>query len=337
MKVFNKSFLILFIGLLASNVMGQSTYEDAVKLYNSAGEKAKAKNFDDAISSYKQAAEIGEQLGTAQGTDIKARSEQQIPKVYLNKAGNLFNAFRSSKQIPDLDIAISAFEKAVVISKEYGDVQVERRAAGYVPQLYFQKANMLFKRENYAGADEALDQAIRANANYAQPYYQKGLVAKKLDPENIDIVLRWFDQAIAVGTKTNRGQVVRQATKAAHNELLYHGASLIESGDYNKSIELLEHALNYDDESADVYYRLAEAHNKKGSYDNAIENANLALKYEQGGKNDKAKIYFELGLAYKSKNMKAEACSAYNDASFGSFREPAKYSMEYELKCKSTK
>lgn len=336
MKFINKSLLVLFVGLLTSAAYAQSTYEDAVNLYNAGDEQARAKEYDKAIESYKQAAVIGEELGTPQGTDIKTRSEQQIPKVQINKAGSMFNAFRSSKQIPDLDKAIAEFEKTVEIAEEYGDDRVMQTAQGYVPQLYYQKGTMLFKREMYKEADNALNSSIQANANYAQPYYTKGLVAKKLS-EDINDALRWFDQAIAVADKTNKGQISRQARNAAHDELLFRGAKLIESKNYSDAIDLLKLATEYDAESADVYYRIAEAYNKQSKYDLAISNAKTALTHENGGKTDKAKIYFEMGFAYQMKGNKAEACSAYTDASFGSFKAPAEHSMEFELKCGTTR
>lgn len=335
MKVLNKSLLLLLVGLFATNVYAQGTYDDAIKLYNEANTQAEAKEYDKAISTYLEAVKIGEALGTPKGSDIKARSESQIPKVQLNKAGNLFNAFRSSTQIPDLDIAIAAFEETVQIAKQYEDTRVLQAAQGYVPQLYYQKATMLFKREMYKEADTALNSAIQANSNYAQPYYTKGLVAKKLS-DDINDALRWFDQAIAVADKTNKGQVARQAKSAAHDELLFRGVKLIESRQFGDAVDLLNLATEYDGESADAFYRLAEAYNKQSKYDSAISNANTALELEQGGKTDKAKIYFEIGFAYQMKGSKAQACSAYTNASFGSFKGPAEHEMEFELKCSST-
>lgn len=335
MKVFNKILFLSFVALFSTSLIAQSTHEDAVKSYNAGDAQAKAKEYDKAIESYKQAAEIGEELGTPQGTDIKTRSEQQIPKVQINKAGSLFNAFRTSKQIPDLDKAITEFERTVEIAEEYGDERVMQTAQGYVPQLYYQKGTMLFKQEKFEEADAALNSAIQANSNYAQPYYTKGLVAKKLS-DDINDALRWFDQAIVVADKTNKGQIARQAKNAAHGELLFRGSKLIESKSYSEAIDLLNLATEYDAESSDAYYRLAEAFNKQAKYDSAIKNAKTALEFEKGGKTDKAKIYFEMGFAYQMKGSKADACSAYTNASFGSFSAPAKHSMEFELKCEST-
>ncbi|WP_018126182.1 tetratricopeptide repeat protein [Balneola vulgaris] len=335
MKVFKRGILVLFVALLAGSVYAQESYDDAVNIYNTALEQAKAKNYDAAISSYEKAASIGASLGTQQGTDIKTRAEQQIPKVALNKAASLFNGFKQSKQIADLDKAIDAFKNAGGIAKQYNDQNVERTAVSYVPQLYYQKAIMLFNRENYEQADVALNEAIRANSNYALPYYQKGLVVKKTSPEDLDGILNWFDQAIAIGEQTNQGKVVRRTNQAAHDELLFRGAKSIEAKSYAKAIELLKLALTYESESADVHYRLAEAYNKRSEFDKAIASANQALEFENGGKTDRAKIYFELGLAYQSKSQKAEACKAYTDALYGSFKGPAEHAMEFELKCKS--
>lgn len=335
MKVINKILLLSFVVLFSTNLVAQSTYEDAVNYYNAGDEQAKAKEFDKAIESYKQAAEIGEELGTTQGSDIKTRSEQQIPKVQINKAASFFNAFRSSKQIPDLDKAIAEFEKTVELAKQYEDQRVMQTAQGYVPQLYYQKGTMLFKREMFKEADTALNSAIQANANYAQPYYTKGLVAKKMS-DDINDALRWFDQAIAVADKTNKAQIARQAKQAAHDELLFRGSKLIETRNYSDAIDLLKLGTEYDSESADIYYRLAEAYNKQSKYDLALTNAKTALTHENGGKTDKAKIYFEMGFAYQMKGSKSDACSAYTNASFGSFKAPAEHSMEFELKCSST-
>ena len=95
--------------------------------------------------------------------------------------------------------------------------------------------------------------------------------------------------------------------------------------------------LNYNSESADSYYRLSEVSNKRSNYSGAIEFGNSALEYEQGGSTDKAKIYFEIGFAHQLLGNKAEACAAFNNASFGSFKAPSEHKMEFELKCESTK
>ncbi len=336
MKDLKKIFLLIVLAMATVTASAQdATYTDAVTAYNEAQEIAQADNYDAAISKYKEAITIATSLGV-EGQDIKDRSEKAIPKLYFAKAVAAYNNFKSSASIPNLDIAISEFDNARQVGASSGDTEVQSRSRGVLAQLYYQKATMLFKREDFAGADAALNNAIQTNSNYAKAYYQKGLVHKKTDPEDIDGIMNWFDQAITVGTNVKDGAVVRQATESAHAELLFRGAKSIEQGRNTTAIETLKRSLEYDAESADSYYRLAEASNKLGNRDNAIRYAKEALSFEKGGNTDKAKIYFELGVAYQAKNDSGNACQSLKSASYGSFRAPAEHKMEFELKCKNT-
>ena len=335
MKDLKRIFLIAVFALGAIGIQAQDN-SSAITTYNEALELAQSKDFDAAIEKYREAISIAEGLG-AEGEDIKTRSERAIPKMYFSKAVEAYNTFKSSPTIPNLDTAIAEFSQARTVGADSGDDQVRDRSRGVLAQLHFQKGTMLFKRENFVEAEASFDKAIEVNANYAKAYYQKALVHKKNQPEDLEGIISWFDQAIAIGEQVNDGGVVRQATASAHAELLFRGAKSIEQGQTTRAIELLQMSLEYDDTSADSYYRLAEASNKLGNRDNAIRYANQALTHESGGNTDKAKIYFELGLAYQAKNDKGNACDALGSASYGSFKAPAEHKMEFELKCESAR
>lgn len=334
MKFFKKTILTSVIAFSSILVFAQATQTDAINTYNQARELAQAKDFDAAISAYTNAITIATQLG-AEGNDIKERSEKQIPKLYFSKAVESYNAFKSAPSIPNLDNAITNFGEAQEVGSESGDDEVSRRSTGVLAQLHYQKATMLFKREDFSGADISLNSAINTNSNYAKAYYQKGLVHKKLNPDDMDGIIGWFDRAIDVGTQVNDRDVVRQSKEAAHSELLYKGSKAIEARRNSQAVEMLELSLEYNETSSDSYYRLAEVSNKVGSSDKAIDYATKALANEQGGSTDKAKIYFELGIAYQVKADNAKACEAFKSASYGSFRAPSEHKMEFELKCKS--
>ncbi len=336
MKDLKRIFLVFVFAMASVAVQAQNGNTDAINAYNEALELAQSKDYDAAINKYREAISIAEGLG-ADGEDIKTRSESAIPKMYFSKAVDSYNAFKSSPSIPNLDAAIAQFSEARTVGADSGDDTVRDRARGVLAQLYYQKGTMLFKRENFPEAEEALNSAIEVNANYAKAYYQKGLVHKKNSPEDLDGIMNWFDRAIAVGEQVNDGAVVRSATNSAHAELLFRGAKSIEQGQNTRAIELLQMSLEYDNTSADSYYRLAEASNKLGNRDNAIRYANQALNNESGGNTDKAKIYFELGLAHQAKGDKGSACDALNNASYGSFKAPAEHKMEFELKCESAR
>ncbi|MEX0845047.1 MAG: hypothetical protein WD022_07180 [Balneolaceae bacterium] len=342
MKGLKFSSLAIVLALIATTAFAQ-TQTDAVKAYNAGLEAASAENFDDAISSLTQALTIAEQLGP-EGEEVKGKVENQLPTVYYKKAVSYYNAFKGSKDLEDLDTAIEAFKEAASVGEEYNDERISTRAKSVIPQLYYQASVTLYSQGELEEANEAVDKALNENANYAVAYYQKAKIFKKLNDteddgiidQGIDEMLEWYDRAISVGEATNKGDIVAKSREAAHDELLAVGTQALQDGETKTAIETLNKALNYNAESADVYYRLAEAHNKAGDAAKAVANAREALNYENGGKTDKAKIYFELGYAHQTLGNKSDACDAFTNALYGSFKSPAEHKMEYELKCDST-
>lgn len=333
MKFFFSFFSIV---LVASASLVAQDQAAAITAYNEARELAQAKDYSAAIDKYSEAIEIASQLGEG-GEDIKNRSEKQIPKLYFTIAVDAFNEFRSGPSLEKLDATIELFIQSEEIGINFGDTDVQRKSSSVLAQLNYQKGLMLFKREMFVESVEALDEAIRINPNYAKAFYQKALVHKKNSPEDIDGIMGWYDQAIATAIRVNDSEVERLANQSAHGDLLFRGAKAIEAGNNTQAIELLQSSLDYFSESSDSYYRLAEASNKLQRYNDAIQYSSQALGLETGGNTDKAKIYFELGLANQMLENKGEACSAFESASYGSFKQPSEYKMEFELKCKSTR
>lgn len=329
------TFSTLIIVLTVTFSVQAQDQTAAITAYNEARELAQSKKYSDAIDKYSEAIEIASQLG-ADGEDIKNRSEKQIPKLYFTIAVDAFNEFRSGPSLEKLDATIELFTQSEEIGVTSGDTDVQRKSTSVLAQLNYQKGIMLFKRELFVEAEAALDEAIRINANYAKAYYQKALVHKKNSPEDVDGIMSWYDQAIAIAIQVNDSEVERLASESAHGDLLFRGAKAIEAGNLTNAIELLKFSLDYFSESSDSYYRLAEASNKLSRYSDAITYSNQALALEQGGNTDKAKIFFELGLANQMLDNKGEACSAFESAAYGSFKSPSEHKMEFELKCSST-
>ncbi|MCP9290054.1 tetratricopeptide repeat protein [Gracilimonas sediminicola] len=343
MKVFKRSSIAIVLALMATTVFAQ-TKTDAVKAYNAGYEEAKSGNYEAAIASYTQALTIARQLGP-EGEDIVDRVEQQIPAAYFNKARSQYQEYQKSKSLEALDATISAFREVVQVGEEYNDERVTPIAKRNIPVLLYQKSVTLYSNDELEKAKEAVEKAIKENSNYAVAYYQKAKIIKRQNDtdgdgiidQNVDELLNWYDQAIAKAEATNNSDIAEKAQEAAHDELLAVGTRQSEAGDTKTAMETLNRALNYDDESADVYYRLAEASNKAGSYEQAVEYATTALDHESGGKTDKAKIYFELGYAHQTLGNKSVACDAFTNALYGSFKSPAQHKMEYELKCETAR
>lgn len=333
MKVLKSITLLVAIAMASTFAYAQDQDQaEAITTYNEALELAQSKNFEAAIDKFNSAITLAEEVGNS---DILERSKKQMPKMYYSKAVGAYNTFRSSPSIPNLEAAISEFKVSQQMGAEYDDSDISNRSRGVLAQLNYQKATMLFKQEDFTGADAALNEAITINANYAKAYYQKGLVQKKMTPNDTEAIMNWFDQAIQIGETVNDNEVVRLANGSAHAELLFRGSKQIEQGNHQRAIDLLQRSLQYNAESSDSYYRLSEASNKVSDYDEAIAFGQQALAFEQGGSTDKAKIYFEIGVAHQMQNNKAKACEALSNAAYGSFKAPSEHKMEFELKCES--
>ncbi|MDZ7807145.1 MAG: tetratricopeptide repeat protein [Gracilimonas sp.] len=342
MKVLKISLFALVLGLMATSIHAQDRTQ-AVQLYNAGLEEAQSNNYESAISSFEQVITMANQLGP-EGEDLKQNAESQIPKMYFAKARTSYQAFQQSKDLADLEQAINDFREVISVSEEYGDTRYAPSAQGAIPQLYYSKSVLLYSQDDIAGAEEAVDRALNLNSNYAAAYFQKAKISKKVNDTNgdgiidqgIDDMLEWYDRAIQVGDATNKINISNKARDAAHDELVAVGSKAVTNGEISTAVESLNKALNYNAESADAHYRLAEAYNKNSKAQQAIDHANQALEYENGGRTDKAKIYFELGFAHQTLGNKTNACDAFSNALFGSFRAPAEHKMEFELKCDST-
>ena len=304
----------------------------AVQAFNKALELAKSNEYQQAIDMYNQAIAQAEQLGE-EGQDIIERVERQLPSIYYQKALGTYKNFQKDKSLSTLEETIANFQQASEMSSEYGNEDISSKADQVVTQLFYTKSLLQYQAGNSLAT---LDQAIDRNPNYAKAYYQKGIVLKNQESSDFERALSQFDQAIEVGNKVNDNQIARKAAEAAHDELLYRGVKAAEARNFETSISLLNRALDYDAQSADVHYRLAETYNKRAMWSDAITHGRQALDLESGGRTELAKIYFELGTAYKNQGNVDQACEAFKNAAFGSFKSPSEHQMEFELKCQNT-
>lgn len=316
----------MILALLVQATSYAQTYEDVVKGFNEgyalvkSGENAKAKaKFYEVIS-------IATKVGDA-ASDIKKKSEDQIPPLQYKLASEIYKK-------KDVAGSIVAFQEAYDLSIKYKDAQIERKSKDIIPKLYYTLGNSFYKKENLDEAIVNYTKAIELEPNYGKAFYQLALVYKGKD--DLDLTLANFDKAIEISLATNDRVTAREGEDAARDLLVFKGAKQIEARRFDEAITLLNKAINYDNESPEVYYRLAEANNKKSSFDLAINFAQKALQFEKGGKTDRAKMWYELGYAYKNKGNKSAACEAYEQASYGQFKTIAQHEMEFELKCKST-
>jgi tetratricopeptide (TPR) repeat protein len=303
---------------------------EVITLFNQAQEQASSGNFSDAIDLFEDALEIARENSI---DDIAGQIEELLPRVAQSRASNAYRGYQNDRTKESATRAIQYFKDAKDIAERYNNSEVARQAQAAIPQLYYIRGVIEFRAEDYAASISDLETAMELNANYAVPYYQMGLVKKAQSPDDLDTMMEWLDKAIEVAERTNDTRTLNNARNAARDELIFRAANLADDRQFSRAVELLNRVERYDSQSASAQYRLAEIHNERGNWDQALQHATRALDYETGGVTDRAKIYFELGTAYKGKGEISNACNAFENARYGDFTDPANHELQFELKC----
>lgn len=316
-------FALLVFAALPSALSAQ-TYEDAVNAYNQGDELARTGKHKDAIDAFERVINIAGRLEEGQGAEIAKKAQDYIPQLHFAFSVGLF---REGKIIE----AATAFERTIAESRKYNNTNFAQRAQQGLLQAYSRAASQAIQAKEFEKAIEFYDKTLSLDPNASQAYYNKGLALRNLNRS--EEALTQYDLAISASRKTNNSQVLKAATSAARGYFLLTGMAFKEQKKYIDAIQLLNRALEYKSDDAELHYRLAEVYNLMTEHDKAISSANRALELEQGGPVDRARIYFELANALKLKANVPAACEAYKNASFGDFRANAEHAMTHELKC----
>lgn len=333
LKIYLSYCLALFMvfGLAEMSKAQDDVRSEAVELYNNATELAGNNEFDDAIVFYREALAISrEHEGLSDITDFIV---ERLPRVYSSRAVNTYREFQNNRNIETLSRSIEYFESARDVANEFDDAQVEQQATNNIPQLYYQRGLLNFRAENFDESMADLDEAIELNPNYAAAYYQKGIVQKQITPNDVDAFIYWYDRAIDVAENVNDNRTLNSAKSGARDELIYRAVNLADERNFNRAIELLQRAEEYDPSYYEPHYRLSVIHNERGNWSSAENSARRSLELHTGGAADKAKIYFELGTALKGQGNVESACDAFENARFGNFTDPANHELQFELRC----
>ncbi|MDX1591339.1 MAG: hypothetical protein R3283_05220 [Balneolaceae bacterium] len=335
MKSF-KLFVSLFAAVTLMLVAADKTHAQdqaraqVIELYNQAQEQAGSGQFSNAITLFYDALERARENNI---DDIVGLIEETLPRVARSRASNSYRQYQQERTIESINTALENFQEAKEIGEEFGDQEVVQQATAAIPQLHYVRSILEFRQENYDAAMADLDRAIELNPNYAVAYYQKAVVSKAMNPSDVDGFMQWYDRAIEVAQRVNDTRTLNNAREGAAEELIYRAVTLKDERQYDRAIALLNRVENYVSQSADAHYRLAEIYNLRGAWDQALDEAQMALNYESGGVTDKAKIHFELGMAYKGLGQKENACSSFENARYGDFTDPANHELQFELKC----
>ncbi len=326
MNVVKSTFMVMTAILVtfcfSDGIQAQSR-EDAITKFNEGFALFNEQgDFVGAIEKFKETIVIADEVG-AEANDIRERAVGQIPRLAFMNAAQYVRE-------RNLQEAVNAFEEAIRLAETYDDEQTLRRVRGNLPPLHLNIGNQYFRDERNEEALEQYRRAIELNPSYVSAYYQKGLVFRRLN--DIDRALENFDVSIDLAREADDQESVERSQRAARDYLVFLASEQIDEEYFSRALDLLNRAAGYG-ESASLHYRFAEVYNNQRRYSDALTSAQRALELETGGRADRARIYFELGLAHKGLENTQAACDAFRNAMVGDFRSPAEHEIEHELNC----
>lgn len=318
-----RNFILLTFLLSLSVIAIGQTKNDAIEAYNK-GIDLMSTDPGAAIKAFEECIKISAQVGD-EGTETKELAEIQLPPLYYEVALKLYR----ERKIPE---AISGFETTVKVSEKYNDKEIKSKSENVLFQLYFSRGNDLFRANEDAKALEFFEKSLSLNPNYSRAYLGKGLVFRKQEktPEFTEAI----DMAIETGLLTNDDKTVSTAETTARDYFLVRAIRAKDRKAYSEALNLIQTSLKYDKNFPETYFLIAVIANAQTRWNDAVEAGNKALElYNTTGKEETAKIYFELGNAYSGKGETDSACKAYREAAFGNYTEVAKHQIQHVLKC----
>jgi tetratricopeptide (TPR) repeat protein len=302
--------------LLGTLSVQAQTMKEAMEAYNAAAKLDNAKNYQEALKKYEEAISIYDDLGDPTN-QYRMKSADRIPVLQYKYGLSLYKQKK-------FDETITAFNKLEDLAKKYNNDEYAKKAKGIIPKLYYAKGKNLMDNGNDEGALEAFNKAVPA---YGMAYIRMAQIySQQNDEEN-------FSNVIENTMQLNNSKLSATAEKLA---LAFYGknaAKAAQASEYPKAEKYFNELAKYQEDS-DVYYQLAVVYNKQQKWDEAINASNKALElFTEEGTTKDAKLYFELGSAYKGKGEKAAACDAFKKAAKGDYEEAANYEIEHTLKC----
>jgi tetratricopeptide (TPR) repeat protein len=318
-----KTLVTLILVTFSFSVFAQDINQ-AGEVFNEGNQAVKADDYQTAIQKYEESIKIASKLG-AEGEQIVSGAKAQIPSLYY-KIG------AADYKDGNIDKAIDEFGNAIKYGNEYGDAETVEKSKEIIPKLFYSKGNALYKEGKYDEALKSFEESKEMNPNYSRAFWGMGLAYSKL--KNFEKMDLSFEAAMNLAQKEGDAKMAAKVQSTANQLLQAEGAAKLQASDWPAALEYLNDCLKYDATDKETYYYLALANNGNKNYDEAIKMAEKGLELSQGENQDyKARYYYEMGNAYKAKDMSVEACSAFTNAAHGRFVESANYELTTVLKC----
>lgn len=321
---FRNLISILVMALFTLSLNAQ-TINEVIESFNAGAAEVTAGNYESAITNFESTIEQATALG-AEGDEMKAKAEMQIPQLYYRMAMDTYKA----KDIPG---AIIKFEETVAACDKYGNDDVKGKSLKYLPPLYNSNGNSQLKAGDFEGAIASFDKAVEYQPDYARAIYGKGLVYRKQKDQ--DNMVATLEQAIEVGNNADPvdEKTVAAATKILKDGYVNAGKLAFKDENYADAISNFESSFKYDPEDAEVYYLICVCHGRQDEFEKAVESGTKALEYEEDDVDKKARIYYELGNAYVKLVEYDKACAAFNNCLVEPYTASVQHQIDNVLKC----
>ena len=190
--------------------------------------------------------------------------------------------------------------------------------------------NTRFRENKFDEAIANYGKAIKLDPNFIDPYLGTALAYEEL--KNEEKMVEYLNLTIDLGSKNNDITNVEKAKTKGKAYYLKKADEARNANKLNEVVIFLDMALNFDGDDYDIYRSMIINYSKLERWNKAIEYGNLALLYFKGIPEDKAELYFLIATAYHKLNNISEACEAYKNAAFGTFKPNADYQIQ-QLKC----
>jgi tetratricopeptide (TPR) repeat protein len=230
--------------------------------------------------------------------------------------------------------ALALFAAGPAFAQDGGDGEATGTLAQTPKNLSnaaFNEGNKALKAGNYADALDSFNEGINILNENARNHLGRALALAKLDRESDAEAA--YEQAISLAEAANERQVLRLAKKNLGVMYLRTAAEGVKADPPTRSgaqaaIAALGKAEAAGIEDPAMHYYYARAYNALGQYEQAVSAGQAGADAQRGGPADKAKYYYEIGLAHKAMGNDAAAKAAFENATYGTFRQAAEYEIE---------
>jgi len=310
--------VFVFVGI---NVNAQVTRNDVITAYNE-GAKAIQTDTQAAINALEKVVVLSDQVGE-EAADLKQKAVQVLPALYVRLANSTLT---EKKPAPEI---ISAAKKAISVAEKYKSDANKDKAEKILLQGYNVMASDFFAKNDFANAIQSFDSLLAINPSYLTAIYNKALIyIKQDDPDSFE---KTIDLYIGQAKAANDTDKVEKASTMALEYFRSSGSKANQENKLDDALALLNRSAKYGDDK-DLFYFLADVHNKKNEFDAGAEFAQKGLSMETGDAEAKAKFYYQLAVAQAGKGQITEACASFKNALYGPFAEASK-AQRTNLKC----